>query len=1390
MVLGASNYNPPLLPFEKQIIELTGCSEAEYRYLVAEAMRRSGPRPAGYEHIPDVRADVVSVLISLAIGIALSAASYFLAPKPKAPSGSKQRDLGSITGANRFTPTFGFDSQAELANYGDPIPVVFGRHTGSTGGILVTPKLVWSRMFSYGTQQSVKLLFVVGEQGVTNGMDAPALNGIFLGNGALDAIYDTTFAFYWKRNSTVSGFSRIKAANLLYGTRGGVATGDPDSNDDVFSCPTATSENAQGFSSAHSLSNSSEFGCFAPIPNGTAYRVNWRAISLIKIPDATDDPDDVIAKERIKIAGNSNDKVTLSTKNIRELGMRGIGRNYSRRMGITRLNNVPVLDSVGIEERLANVGDTIAFTIVATNLAQNYYGNNVKVDDINSELEEQRRAADDALQIGEVVMIARTTWQVIARSIPVWRAEDKRDQEITLKCIDINAPSNNKIGLVSRSLLTKDYLVDADGTSNAPYPGTGWYPLMRVSKATARNTRACDVTEIGIKSNVYQRLNGLCNFQSLPSPADLIKADDKRIQLTTGTISTYIRRSSAFTIYLRPAGVDGNGEAYKWTPLGLRFVVTGNQPIDQYNFIRLKHPSRQQFEFQFIPKNGADMRNMPADLQFWELNASSNTGSQLAATIATDYGTFQVRSVGSIVSTSQIQRNKEFTNDADVTSAIRTGSYPSSIGVVSLIPALEASGATVTSVTLVELYSSPVGIIDGRMAAFAHEIFGSADASSVASGATTEKSVTEDAGGGRSITIRYVARKDFRIGHYSGQNYTWNILEYNVVSSSANWTALAEFTIKRTVLDSNPFRNTPQGTLVEAGVKLRVAQLLTQVFVGGRAQAWYEEVFGPARNRAIGTSNVVILTKTLTFFQITKKIQFKATSTVEKVAAHPSGQTLLWTAPIFEVVRDEAVTSTNWNVGDAVTDERIVSPGNPFYENGATVGANIQVQGISALEALPLSLVADREFESQSQYSDISFYGNFVEKSNQNSPEHAITYVNEMVDNAVVPTYDRMTIAGLSLKASRNFSNVDQIRFWLKNGLPVKRFHPDDAAAPQGPSNLFSDLIYYLLTNNSAGMGEVLNMTEDNAPLINTADLVTTAKFLKANRLFFDGVLGTSSNLRQFVSSTAPNFLCNFVISDGKFSILPALPTSVNGQISTAPVKISQLFTAGNILEDSFELEYLGAEERKSFQAVVRYREERANQLPQERNIVVRWADSSESSPVESFDLTEYCTSLHHAQMVGKFFLSIRKRVTHTIRFSTTPYGLILAPGNFIKVVTEANPYSAARNGVISATGGVTSVTSFSDGQYRILYYSSALGDVQSGTMTISGGIVAETALWGALFTIVDSTTSENIYMVEQLSLSEDNSVQITASEFPCDTNLSSLMAQDVLNDNRFVFEI
>lgn len=1409
LVIGAKHYTPPLLPFEKQIIETIGCTEDEYRFLVAEAIRRAGPRPAGYEHIPDVRMDPVSIIVSIAVGAALSALSYVLAPKPKAPttrdSQASQRDLGSITGASRFTPTFGFDSQAELANYGEPIPVVFGRYTGESGGVLISPKLVWSRMFSYGTQQAVKLLFVVGEQGidagqVPQGIDPPSLNGIFIGNGALDSIYENAFTFYWKRNTTVSGFSRIKAINLLYGTRGTPESADPETSDDIYSCPTRIL-NDTGFSSAHSLSNNAEFGCFAPIANGTGYRVNWRVVSILHLPDQRDDPGYNLTYERIKIAGDANGTGYTDQsddqgvfRSVRELAMSGTGRNYSRRMGITALNGVGVSDAVGTEERRVAIGDVIQFTISSKQIPVDFYSaGSVKVDDINSELNEQRIAADDALQIGEMFMVGRTTWQVLNRRLSQWRPDVLEDQVVDLKCIDINAPADNRIGLVSPAMLTRDYLSDDNGASNNLHAGAAYYPLMRFAKGTVRNTRACETTEIGLRSNVYQRLNGLCNFQSIPTPAELDQAERDRISLNSGTISAYIRRASVFTIFLRPAGLDASGQPYQWQPLGIRFAVVGNQPTDIYNFIRLQHPERRQYEFQFIPKNGADMRNASEDAIFWQINAAAsvaNSGERsiLSAGFDTAYGRFTVTTVGKEVRKRDLQKNPEFASKPSVVPNKTTRSYPSAVGINTYLPDVEGSTTSATAVEFVDWYSNPSGFTQGRSGSFCFELFGRADSSSVPEGGFITRQVRETLPNNQWLELEYRAQKlRFTTAHFSGETFYWGITEYNVKASSGGFNSLQEVVISRSISGGNPFRSVPgEGTIVSSGPRLRVTGVQSTAQPQGRSQGVFEEIFGPARNYEIGTQRSV----SVSYSSGNNFIRLTLTSQVYSDPTHWSGITRLWSVPTITPERNSN-TSTNWNAGQTFNKTYAVSGSNPFAQQYVATGVGVQfiIQGVSNLELAAAQYGGAREFEVQSQYADTTFYGNLVEKSNANAPEHQIAYVNELVSNETVPTYDRMTICGLVLKASRNFSNVDQMRLWLANGIPVRRFHPDDAAAPYGPSNLFSDLIYYLLTDRTAGIGGVLNMTVSNAPLVNSDDFVTTAKFLKANKLFYDGVLGTSTNLRQFVADTAPYFLCNFVISDGKFSLQPALPTTAGGDISTGPVTIKQLFTAGNILEDSFELEYLTAEERKPFQAVVRYREETKNQLPQERNVVVRWADADQYEPVESFDMTSYCTSAQHAKTVGKFFLSIRKRVTHMIRFRTNPYGLNLAPGEFIKVVTEASPYSAARNGTVSESGVITSATTLTDGQYRVLYYKSGGEDVEQATMTVSGGLVAEQSLWGMIFTLVEATTSQNVYMVEQLTLADDNTVQITASEFPCDSNLSSLMAQDVTNDSRFAFE-
>jgi len=402
--------------------------------------------------------------------------------------------------------------------------------------------------------------------------------------------------------------------------------------------------------------------------------------------------------------------------------------------------------------------------------------------------------------------------------------------------------------------------------------------------------------------------------------------------------------------------------------------------------------------------------------------------------------------------------------------------------------------------------------------------------------------------------------------------------------------------------------------------------------------------------------------------------------------------------------------------------------------------------------------------------------------------------VNEILPNDPSPSYNDLTMAGLSLKASRNFTQLDQLRTWVGRGLHVERLHEDlNTYEPNGqstgPSNLLTDLVFYLFTDQMGGAGGLTGMTAANPTLIEKDKLKETSKFLQKQKLFFNGVIGENINLRQFVMDMAPNFLCNFVLTDGKFALLPAIPhVPASGEFELGPIKPSQFFTAGNILEGSLKIEYLSSEERRPFKANVRYRQETKNKFPEEKVVEVKakrtqsydalqTSANIERVPHEQFNLTQFCTSKEHAVKVGKYFLALRQLVTHTISFSTTVHGLDLRAGAFIKVSTESSPYSPANNGTVSSTGIVTSVKPLSDGQYNVSYYKTNSEDVQSGFMGISNGIVQDATFHSSVFTLVNTEVSQNVYVVEQLTFSQEGTVDIVASEHPCNDDGSSKLA-------------
>ena len=1482
MVIGPSIYDVPLLPYERQLIGTIGITEEEYRAFTAEVRRRGALRPAAYEHIPDVQNEIntTALLVNLAISLVLTGVSYLLTPKPKMPraQGGGVTDLGSITGANRFTPSRGFETLAELADYASPVPIIFGMYKNDIGGMLVTPKLIWSRMFSHGTSQRAKLMFVVGEQGVNDiGIDKPELEGIFLGNNALDAIFEDNFAFYWHKAS-FSGNFRIRGDDKQYGTRGPLDSGDPgvgkEDNDDVFEV-----ENPEGiepnelFCHAYTPSNSAAFGCHSPIANGTNFRVNYQ-LNLIA-EDSNQDQKKVVVLQRMKIMGESgavDDGESLRDRGIMPKSANkeerqpiidkfhdGDGRNYSPRMGIIEytvdatketIKNIDTDNTLFINKRFKTVisnvakGDTIVFSIKNSRISEDFYQREeggAPVDDINSTVVSLQEEADSAMQLGEHFMIGGSIWKVTRRKLQNFEPSEEGgdDQRITMKCVDTSTSRFKKIGIVSKDLVVEpqgtgnEFIGDSGVGDQSIGIGEGFFPLTQVAIATIKNSRPAFITEIGLKSTVFQRLNGLCNFQNLPDQEEVKNSEKKNIQINNGTISATIRRSSMFRIYIRDAR--DNGSTFQPFSQNLIFVVQGQSPSAQYNYIKFINEDQQQrqLEFKFVPFPCSEFRaigDTDRSFTYVVLDQSASTANAavpntvtLGPETLTNGLNIQIKVSGrSFTDKRGLKGNNEFKRAPKTISAVEEPTYPDGVIFHSASPVAATGNIAEVKQVLGRPSSNRnianAGITQGKLSAFFYAIAGSANNYR---GEYLFVSTVEyiDGQQGKWLHLRWKLRKVVNdTGYASGETHRWAFDDSSsglsfceVLGSGGGFSAEETIEVKRgsegtdsvnnqsNYPSSNPFaHNHPDGiAMTFSGMRLVIDKITEDVTLAARSQAWRYEVFG-AVDRGLNETKTV---SGFVFDKGSKKITVDLTATVTRFRAPIVGQYFGWTiGKVTQVSEGTATSVGEWEVGETFSDTRTVSSNNPFRTVYSLVGQNYEISSVKLERTTDPVTSSELDFAEQSQVSDISAYRNFVEKSNSTAPEHEIVYINEVQINDSEANMFNLTLAGFSLRAGRNFTALDQMRVWLKNGIPVERLHPTvktpgsfyGDTAEFGPSNLLTDLMYFMFTDQTAGAGGLLGMDGNRSYMVERSDLVLTSKFLVKNNLFFNGPIVERTNLRQFFSDIAPSFLCNFSIVNGKFSLKPAFPVNDDGTIKIGSIEPEAFFTAGNILEDSYKIEYLGAEERRAFKAVVRYRQERANQLPEEAVVEVKGIDgtgiySSPGTsllPQEEFDLTQFCTSRDHAVLVAKYFLALRAYVTHTINFSTTAEGLNIGAGSFIKVTTEATPYNSANTGTVDAAGVITSVRDMPDGDYPITYFRSGDGEVETGRLIVSEGKVNDSTYHSILFTVTFSEVSQNIYVVEQLTFTQDGIVDIVASEYPCDSEQRSKIALAALRSN------
>lgn len=390
-------------------------------------------------------------------------------------------------------------------------------------------------------------------------------------------------------------------------------------------------------------------------------------------------------------------------------------------------------------------------------------------------------------------------------------------------------------------------------------------------------------------------------------------------------------------------------------------------------------------------------------------------------------------------------------------------------------------------------------------------------------------------------------------------------------------------------------------------------------------------------------------------------------------------------------------------------------------------------------------------------------------QSSANNPEHELVYVNLLSPNAVTPNYDDIALVGFNLRASTEFNQLNQLSIYVNQGIA-------------NGVHTFPEVLKDLLTNSRYGSGSVLSSLQ-----VDDVGFNECATWTRGRRYFFDGALTAPLNVRQWGSQTAAYFLLDFVIRNGKFSLQPSF-------YFDRPEVITSFYSAGNILEDSFEMAYAEASQRIPSRVSVKWRQEKASTdvgnkglFPVIREVTVREAGTPDAAPLESIDLSDFCTSEIHAIDVAKSICRTRRLVTHSVRFKTTPNKAAFEAGRCFLLGLETVAYLQPNNGAIDSNGVITTTTPLADGTYTVLLWTGAGSSVIETTLSVANGRTSQ--YQNAAFCLKQSSVEKRAYKVQSLGMDEDGNVQVDALYFPLQDNGYSAMAEGWDVESNWIIE-
>tara|TARA_R100000353_G_scaffold160693_1_gene120447 strand:+ start:16547 stop:20758 length:4212 start_codon:yes stop_codon:yes gene_type:complete len=1352
-----------LLPTEVELCKLLGLSEDEYWLFVDKTAAYNGQRPKGYELIPDIRCDPVTTwfaanIVNIGIAVAAATVSYLLTPKPKEQKQGGSRRTADAIGNAKFAPQSSFNSVQSLAQIGDAIPLVFTNQTTINnelfGGIRVNSQLLWSQFVSLGKYQQLKALALFSHG--TIGAE-PEYEGYAVGDTLLNTYNAYKVKLYFKDGSN-SGDNRIVKGDA-YSKSKLIIPSAQDRNDpfevgvpnqtEGSSPPKLTSK---AFSGARNPTTQTSFGVYSPIPNCQICRLPYELIRDPRGADQSSIQDGERKRKKVEFARWPTRAGVIKAGGSTTKGLRSVSEGDKIEYQILGLTDADALQTVYDHEN--SNGD-----------AFNYRPHGVE--DVDSLTTSIRESADNLLTVGEqylfgtAIVVCESNnntpapWTIQATKFYTLRVVESGELDIPVNSQSLSIHAHNPVWYEPpNSSERKDPFYSLNPTTPIYYRQQiaytelnfarghrdlyyGWdiYTGQKVALATVSNNRKCDVTEIGIKSTVYKRIQ-FANVQSQPNEEALRRAWNDRTQIQLGQVSTYADRISLFMLQARKLGdttwqdLINSGAEHGNNHTGL-FAIKGNTPEAQYNAITISHPTKDQYEYRFKPYPGNYITRHKKWGKRFNLLATDGSGTAPVSHFSSNGFDIAFSGDENFTITETVASNKEWLLGESAASTVSG----------------DVISAKLNGATTWEENPNFDGIVTDQRWEQTRNF--------------ARNAPDENTG---VVIVLWNDTSLTEIGYphwFETHGYMWQIYGGTITGTQTSTAFPNSNAVWNTVyFEYNGKRYRP----ADPGQWFHPADVN---YPGGNPRKYWviEESW-------ITTPRVV---NPLLHFS----------GNVLATGGSGTGLRVNLTIQKYEYQTGQFYHTAQWSL-----DSTSLGSG---YQNGETVqipwtdasGAartiNVQLQ----CETTSISTRASQNFNPYDVLADWNvFEGD--ENSNRNNPEHEIVYVNEILKpeintgNVEQPAkYSDLAFAGIKINSSKEWTNFSQFSAYFKKGIKIynllsSSINSSDSIswAAEDSSNLFPEIAYTLLASTKLGAGKLVGVDS-----IDFREMKGAAKYCERNKFFWDGTISSKLNLRDFIFEHAGYCLLDFTIIGGRFSLRPSIPVDEdkynasgnlihNGEYgihNTNLPEIKCLFTDGNI--NDLQVSFLSPEERQTFQAVVLYRQEKANGFPETKSVLVREQspNGSETDPVETFDMSGFCTSRQQALWFAYFAIKSRRLIDHGLTFKTAPqYVEGLSPGDYFRLVSEVTHTNRFRNGAKLDDGTIVSKEDIDS--FETVYY------WQPGTEGVISARLYQVPN-GSLFTVKTTTTEKKVYKCETISYGEDGLLEVSGSYAPTESN-------------------